>query len=91
MALPWGGGGCTWDPGGPPTNGMSKGYLLKKNGMKKRYTCICLFRDNSPAAKDPVPTCALVCMTLFGNGYVPVQKRAGDQYQCNERDKDSDY
>ena len=70
---------------------MSKGYLLKKNGMKKRYTCICLFRDNSPAAKDPVPTCALVCMTLFGNGYVPVQKRAGDQYQCNERDKDSDY
>ena len=23
--------------------------------------------------------------------YVHVQKRAGDQYQCNERDKDSDY
>ena len=26
-----------------------------------------------------------------GNEYVPVQKRAGDQYQCNKRDKDSDY
>ena len=35
----------------------------------------------------PVPTCALVCVTLFGNVYVPVQKRAGDQYQCNEKDK----
>ena len=28
---------------------------------------------------------------LFGNVYVPVQKRAGDQYQCNETDEDSDY
>ena len=41
---------------------MSKGYL-----PKKRY--ICLFGDNSPAAKDPVPICALVCMTLLGNAY----------------------
>ena len=57
--------------------------------IKKRY--ICLFGDNSPAVKDPVPsTCVLVCMTLFGNVYVHVPKRAGDQYQCNERDKDSD-
>ena len=39
----------------------------------------------------PVPTCTLVCMTLFGNVYVHVQKRAGDQYQCNETDKNSDY
>ena len=30
-------------------------------------------------------------MTLFGKVYVHVPKRAGDQYQCNERDKDSDY
>ena len=66
-----------------------KGISAKKNGIKNGY--ICLFRDNSPAAKDPVPTCALVCETLFGNDYVPVQKRAGDQYQCNARDKDSDY
>ena len=56
-------------------------------GIKRRYTCICLFGDNSLAAKDPVPPCALVCMTLFGNVYVHVQKRAGDQYQCNERTK----
>ena len=69
--------------------GMSKGYLLKICHKKKNY--ICLFRDSSPAATDPVPTCALVCMTLFGNEYVPVRKRAGDQYQCNERDTDSDY
>ena len=27
-------------------------------GINKRY--ICLFGDNSPATKDPVPTCALV-------------------------------
>ena len=39
----------------------------------------------------PVPTCALVWETLFRNEYVPVQKRAGDQYKCNERDKGSDY
>ena len=53
--------------------------ICQKVGIKKKY--ICLFGDNSPAAKDPVPTCALVCMTLFGNVYVHVQKRAGDQYQ----------
>ena len=64
--------------------GMSKEYLLK-------ICHICLFRDNSPAAKDPVPTCALVWETMFGNEYVHVQKRAGDQYQCNKRDKGSDY
>ena len=63
--------------------------ICKKIGIKKSH--ICLFRDNSPAAKDPVPTCALVWETLFGNEYVPVQKRAGDQYKCNERDKGSDY
>ena len=63
--------------------------ICYKFGIKKRY--ICLFRDHLPAAKDPVPTCALVCVILFGNVYVPVQKRAGDQYQCNERDEDSDY
>ena len=62
--------------------------ICYKFGVKKRY--ICLFRDNSPAAKDPVPKCALVCMTLFGNVYVPVQKRAGDQYQWNESEKDHD-
>ena len=28
---------------------------------------------------------------MFGNEYVHVQKRAGDQYQCNKRDKGSDY
>ena len=64
-----------------------KGISAKKWHQKE----FCLFRDNSPAAKDPIPTYTLVCMTLFGNEYVPVQKRAGDQYQCNERDKDSDY
>ena len=68
--------------------GISKGYLLKIWHQKELYLS---FRDSSPAAKDPVPTCALVCGTLFGNEYVPVQKRAGDQYQCNEGDKDSDY
>ena len=40
-----------------------------------------LFDDNSPAAKDLVPPCAL------GNVYVHVQKRAGDKYQCNETNK----
>ena len=63
--------------------------ISAKNGMKKRY--ICLFDDKSPAAKDPVPPCALVCMTLFGNVYVHVQKRAGDTYQCNETNKNSGY
>ena len=68
--------------------GMSKGYLLKIWHQKELYLS---FSRSLPAAKDPVPTCALVWETLFGNEYVPVQKRAGDQYQCNERDKDSDY
>ena len=27
---------------------------------------------------------------MFGNVHVHVQKRAGDQYQCNERENDSD-
>ena len=57
--------------------------------MKKRY--ICLFEVYLFAAEDPVPPCALVGMTLFRNVYVHVPKRAGDQYQCNERDKYSDY
>ena len=57
--------------------------------MKKRY--ICLFEVYLFVAEDPVPPCALVGMTLFRNVYVHVQKRAGDQYQCNERDKYSDY
>ena len=57
--------------------------------MKKRY--ICLFEVYLFAAEDPVTPCALVGMTLFRNVYVHVPKRAGDQYQCNERDKYSDY
>ena len=58
---------------------------MTKTLASKRDTC--LFYDNSPAAKDPVPPCAHVCMTLFGSVYVHVQKRAADQYQCNEMDK----
>ena len=46
---------------------------------------------NSPAAKDPVPPCVLVCMTLFGNGYILVLKCASDKYRCNETDKNSGY
>ena len=57
--------------------------------MKKRY--ICLFEVYLFVAEDPVPPCALVGMTLFRNVYVHVPKRAGDQYQCNERDKYLDY
>ena len=45
------------------------------------------FDDNSPAAKDPVSPCTFVCLTMFGNVYVHVQKRAGDKYQYNETDK----
>ena len=41
-------------------------------------------KEISSAAKDQVPVCALVCMTLFGNVLVNVQKRAGDKYKCNE-------
>ena len=65
----------------------SKSKLIIKHGHVTIFA-ITSFCDNSPAAKDPVPT--LVFMTLFGNVYVHVQKRASDQYQCNERDKDSD-
>ena len=65
-----------------------KGYLQNKMHQKEIYI---FFDDNSPAAKDPVPPCALVCMTQFRNVYVHVQKRAGDKYQCNERDKNSGY
>ena len=39
----------------------------------------------------PVPPCALVCLTLFGNVYVHVQKRAGDTYHGNEMDKYNRY
>ena len=66
-----------------------KGISAKKLASKGDISVF--FGDNLPAAKDPVPSCALVCMTMFGNVYVHVQKRAGDQYQCNDRDKDSDY
>ena len=30
-------------------------------------------------------------MTMFGNVYVHVQKRAGDKYQCDETDTHSGY
>ena len=67
---------------------MHKAYGIQ-DYMTKRD--ICLFEVYFFVAEDPVPPCAFVCMTLFRNVYVHVQKRAGDKYQCNERDKDSDY
>ena len=38
--------------------------ISAKNVASKRD--ICLFGDNSLAARDPVPACALVCATLLG-------------------------
>ena len=36
---------------------------MQNNGIKKRY--ICLFDDNSQAAKDPVPQCALLWKRVY--------------------------
>ena len=68
---------------------LCKSDICQNIGTKRRY--ICIFDDNSSAAKYPVPPCSLVCMTLLGNVYVHIQKRAGDKYQCNETDKNSGY
>ena len=68
---------------------LCKRDICKHIGIKTRY--ICRFDDYSPAAKDLVPLCARVRMTLFRNVYVHVQKTDCDKYQCNVMDKRSAY
>ena len=65
--------------------GISKGYLLKIWALSVFFAIIHQQQRTRFLHVD------LFGETLFGNEYVPVQKRAGDQYQCNERDKYSNY